>query len=391
MTCLRSGSTASVARRSSFSRIRIEGLRCRISSAPCLVGGREQDLDELLGQPLRGGRVDRPVEGDHAAERAQRIGRERALVRLQSGGTDRRAARVVVLEDHARRLVEVAHDRARRVEVEQVVERQLLAVVLLDHRQQVHPRADLLVVRRPLVRVLAVGQVGDLLVGAHEQRREVLGLLGEPARDRGVVARRVGERLRRQRLARGHRQLGVGAAQLVEHGVVGLGARHDRREREVLRRRADHRRPADVDVLDDLRGRQAAGDRALERVEVHADEVDVLDVVLAGGVDVGLVVADGEQPGVQARVQRLHAPVHHLRKAGEVLDRAHLEAGVGERRGRPARRHELDAQAGESAGEVDDAALVRDGQQRAADLHGCGCGERPRALGVWLAGDGARI
>ena len=39
-------------------------------------------------------------------------------------------------------------------------------------------------------------------------------------------------------------------AQLLEHRVVGLGARDDRRERVVLRRGADHRRAADVDVLD---------------------------------------------------------------------------------------------------------------------------------------------
>ena len=67
-------------------------------------------------------------------------------------------------------------DLAHGVEVEQVVERQLLAVVLLDLRQQVRPRADLRVVRGALVRVLAVAQVGDLLVGAQVQRREVLGL-----------------------------------------------------------------------------------------------------------------------------------------------------------------------------------------------------------------------
>jgi hypothetical protein len=106
---------------------------------------------------------------------------------------------------------------------------------------------------------------------------------------------------------------------------------------------------------------------------------------------VRLVVADRQQPRVQARVQRLDAAVHHLRKAGEVLDRADLEARVGERGGGPAGRHELDAEAGEAAREVDDAAFVGDRQQRAADLDRCGSGERLGALGVWLAGDGARI
>ena len=296
-----------------------------------------------------------------------------------------------MLDDHAGGLAEVAHDAAHGVEVEQVVERQLLAVVLLDHRQQMRARADLLVVRGALVRVLAVRQVGDLLVGAHVQRREVLGLLGEPARDRGVVARRVREGLGGERLARRHRQLGAGRAQLVEHGVVGLGARDDGRVGVVLGRRADHRRAADVDVLDDLGVGQAAGDAALEGVEVHADEVDVLDLVLAGGVDVRLVVADRQQAGVEARMQRLDAPVHDLRKAREVLDRAHLEARRGKLGRRAAGRDELDAELGQAAREVDDPSLVRDGQQRPADPHCCGGGERLAALGVGLAGDRARI
>src|SRR3712207_7395648 len=54
-----------------------------------LVGepGREQHLDELLGQGLRERAVDRAVEADHAAERRHRVARERPLV-----GLERRAA-----------------------------------------------------------------------------------------------------------------------------------------------------------------------------------------------------------------------------------------------------------------------------------------------------------
>ena len=52
--------------------------------------------------------------------------------------------------------------------------------------------------------------------------------LGEPARDRGVVAGGVGERLGREALARPQRQPAVGVAQLLEHRVVALGRDHDR-------------------------------------------------------------------------------------------------------------------------------------------------------------------
>ena len=103
--------------------------------------------------------------------------------------------------------------------------------------------------------------------------------------------------------------------------------------------------------------RRAAG--ALERIEVHADEVDPLDVVLVGrGPDVLRVVADGEQPGVQARVQRLDAPVHDLREAREVLDRADLQArALRASRAVPAGRDELDAELGQAPGEVDEPVL----------------------------------
>ena len=153
-----------------------------------------------------------------------------------------------------------AEQQPAGVEVEQVVERELLAAELRDHRQHVRARADLRVVGGALVRVLAVGQLEHLLERAHEQRREVLALLLEPARDRGVVAGRVRERLGGEALARRRRQPAVGLAQLVEHRVVALRADDRRGERGVLGRRADHRRAADVDVLDHLarRARRAA-------------------------------------------------------------------------------------------------------------------------------------
>jgi len=68
-------------------------------------------------------------------------------------------------------------------------------------------------------------------------------------------------------------------------------------------------------------------------------------------------------------VQRLDAPVHHLGKAGKALDRADVEPGGLQLGGGAARRDELDAQFGQAAGELGDAALVRDGQQRAADAN----------------------
>src|SRR5207248_3306853 len=92
-----------------------------------------------------------------------------------------------------------------------------------------------------------------------------------------------------------------------------------------------HRRAADIDVLDHLSvADPSAPGGALERIQVHAHEVDELDSVLFGGAQVARVVADCEQARVQLRVKRLDAPVHDLGKAGEVGDRPDADAGVRE-------------------------------------------------------------
>ena len=344
----------------------------RISSASRSKPGREQDLDELLGERLRQFAIDALVEHDDAAVGAQRVGFQRAPVGVDRALAERDAAGVVVLDDHrGRRGVELLAQAPRAVEVEQVVERQRPAVMLADHREQVRAGADLRVVGGPLVGVLAVGQLEHLLVGADVQLREVVvGALGEPARDRRVVARGHREGVGGEALARRHREAAVGAAQLVEDRVVALGGRHDGDVGVVLGRGAHHRRPADVDVLDHLgvaRARPPGG--ALERVEVDAHELDELDVVLGCGLEVLRVVAQREQPGIELRVQRLDAPVHDLREAGELVDRTDLEPRGRQLTGSPAGRDQLDAQRRESPREFDDPAFVGDREQRPADPH----------------------
>ena len=137
----------------------------------------------------------------------------------------------------------------------------------------------------------------------------------------------------------------------------------------VLGGGADHRRAADVDVLDDLGvGGAALGGGALERVQVHAHQVDELDGVLLGGAEVLVVVAHREQPGVELGVQRLDPAVHDLGKAGEIGDRAHADPVLDQRPRGAAGGDDLDPQLGEAAGELDDPGLVGDRQQRALDL-----------------------
>jgi hypothetical protein len=141
----------------------------------------------------------------------------------------------------------------------------------------------------------------------------------------------------------------------------------------VLGGRAQHRGSADVDLLDDLVGRQALRDGLAERIEVHHHEVDGQHALR---LHVSLVVgqfAPRQDAAVDLGVQRLHAATQHLGGAGEVGDLADRHALLRQQRLRPASGEQLDAQRGEPLGELDQAGLVGHRQQRARHLgHGAG-------------------
>ncbi len=326
---------------------------------------REQHLDEVLGDPPAELLLDRPVEHCNAAEGRYRVGRERTFPRLLDRRGDGDAARAAVLHDHGRRLVEVVAHAPCALEIGQVVVRQLPSAELLDARQQMAAGAALAVVGGRLVRVLAVGEVGDLLEAECEAVPVFAGV-GEPRCDLGVVGGGRRERRRRKlapRLERRRAEL----AQLAEHVLELLGAREGRDVREVLRRRAEQGGAADVDQLDHLllagigpaRGRR-------ERIEVDADELEGIDRLLGELRPVVVAVEPRQDAGVDPRVQRLHAAAEQLGGVGDRLDRRHGEPVLGEERRRAARRDELEAELVECAGELVDARLVVGAQERAA-------------------------
>ena len=129
----------------------------------------------------------------------------------------------------------------------------------------------------------------------------------------------------------------------------------------VLRGAAQHRRSADVDVLDARAEVGPAGNGLLERVQVHDVHVDHLDAVLGRLRHVRLVVALGEQAAVDERMERLHATVHHLGEFRDVVDGRDGNASLGDDAGRSARGDDLRSKfLGEGARELDDARLVGD-------------------------------
>ena len=189
--------------------------------------------------------------------------------------------------------------------------------------------AGLAVVGRALVRVLAVGELALPRERKRDPRREALAI-GEPGRDRRLVGRGGRERLGGKRPTRLERQV-TAPLELGQDRVV-LRGRADRNHvGEVLRRRPEQRRPADVDHLDGLLLARvlAPGDR-VERVEVHADEVDRLDVVLGERRHVVRPIPTGQDARMDARVERLHATAEQLGELRELVDPPQVDADLGQ-------------------------------------------------------------
>ena len=72
-----------------------------------------------------------------------------------------------------------------------------------------------------------------------------------------------------------------------------------------------------------------------------------------------VIVAHGEEPAVDHRVERLDAPVHHFWKAGEVGDVAHLVPHRSQRRGGSSGRDQFDAVLDQPGGKRLEPVLVR--------------------------------
>jgi hypothetical protein len=304
-----------------------------------------------------------------AAEGRHRVALQRPLVGLLEVRAQGDAAGVGVLDDRHRGAggrIELGHQLHRRVGVVDVVVAQLLALDLLGGGDA-GARAGEDIEGGGLMRVLAIAHgLLELAGDGLAPRPRLPRLAGEPGGDGRVIGRGAGvgaggeppAQVQRRRAMRLQRRQHLGH-------VLRPGA--DRYIAMVLGRRADHRRPADVDVLDAGLEARATGHRRLERIEVHVQQVDRADAVLAHGRRVAGRVAHPQEAAVHHRVQGLHPAVHHLRKAGEVGDILHRQAGGGDGRAGAAGGDQFYAQFGQRLGGLDQAGLVGHGDQGAAD------------------------
>jgi hypothetical protein len=108
--------------------------------------------------------------------------------------------------------------------------------------------------------------------------------------------------------------------------------------------------------------------RALERIEVHAHEIDRSDAVLRERGAVPLAGADRQQARVDAGVKCLDPTVEDLGKAGVGLDRRGFDAGLADLLGGAAGGDDLHPELAQRPREVDHAPLVEDGHERSLDL-----------------------
>ncbi len=255
----------------------------------------------------------------------------------------------------------------RRVGVVDVVVGEFLALQL-PRRGDAEALTRRAIEGRALVRVLAVAQrLDELAAESAVVGRIVIQRIGKPVGDRRIVGGGARIGLGRKFLPQLQRCHAGVLCHLAEHQLIVRRLDYDGDIGVVLGGGADHRRPADVDILDAVVERGAFGDSCLERVEIDDEQVDRADVVLLHRRDVILVGADRQQTAVHLRVQRFHPAVHHLRKAGQVGDIDYLQPGILERLRGAAGGDELDIVAGKRRGEVDEPGLVGHRQQCAGN------------------------
>ena len=212
-----------------------------------------------------------------------RIGGERLLERLVQARAHGRAARVVVLDDRRGRQLELVDQLPARVEVEQVVERQLLAVQLRHHRQQVRARAGLRVVAP------RAGAGSRRRRGRAPSRTSACTAPGSPPRARRTSAR---SRRRSARCRRTPRAPAPRACAATSRPSDARAARRARRRSSpgetttaanawfFAAARISVGPPMSMFSITSCVLDPALPGHALERVEVHAHEVDRLDLVL---------------------------------------------------------------------------------------------------------------
>src|SRR5207249_11738498 len=151
--------------------------------------------------------------------------------------------------------------------------------------------------------------------------------------------------------------------QLVEHRGVPLRPRDDDNVLVVLRRGAEDRGSADVDLVEQHAAALSRARVLREGIEVDGDEVDRLDSLALELLAMRRIVAAREERGMNLRVECLHTSPQKRWLAGHVFDRARRDALGGERGPRPVGGDELPSEVLQSARERVESGAIRDREE----------------------------
>jgi len=343
-----------------------------------LVNGRCDDrLDERRDNRLRRRDVDGSIEADDPAEGRKRVGVTGANVCVGGRAAGCGSARVRVLDNGRRGFVELEHDAGGRVEIEEIRVRQLLA---LQHFRRAERRPRIFAIPGGfLMRVLAVPEITKLPQRQVQRLRcQSWRVQKDPLSTADLAMKTTFIRDNGRELGRNRRVVGTGMGEglprelesevgrrpcrttdLLEHRTVIVGRHHDEDVLKIFRRRPYEARPADVDLFNQyVERRLRIRCRFHKRIQVDDDNVDQRDAVCRRRGEVVRPTAARKNPPVHQRMESLHTTVHHFGKAGDLRDADDGKPCLLQSPRGPARRHQLEAAAGKSAGKVDQASLV---------------------------------
>ena len=119
---------------------------------------RGDAFDKKFRDFFRGRGIDNAIEGQHTAERRNRITRQCLQIRIQERFALGRPAGIVVLDDHCSGLAEFGREASCRFKVDIIVVGKLFTLKLFRRREPGERGARGHVKRRSLVRIFSVAQ-----------------------------------------------------------------------------------------------------------------------------------------------------------------------------------------------------------------------------------------
>ena len=158
-------------------------------------------------------------------------------------------------------------------------------------------------------------------------------------------------------------------------GIIGGRSNH----RDILKifgRRTNHRRPANIDVFYQfLEVHARLGGGFFKGVQIHNHHVDGRNAMLGNRRPMPAVFTAMQNSAVNLRMQRLDAPIQHLRKSRKLGNILHRNTGIAQQLGRASGRNQFHAQLGEFTREINQPGFISDTKNGTLD-------SRHQALGA---------